>query len=110
MTIGVLFVCTANTCRSPMAEGVFRTLVRRAGLEVGLKIPTLATEKTAAFYVNRMLRSEAPANRQAVFEIVRGNAGLATNLEIVSVVSEALTARQVGALTTAGGSTRSGRS
>ena len=24
MTIGVLFVCTANICRSPMAEGVFR--------------------------------------------------------------------------------------
>ncbi|UYN94328.1 MAG: low molecular weight phosphotyrosine protein phosphatase [Enhydrobacter sp.] len=31
MTIGVLFVCTANICRSPMAKGVFRTLVRRAG-------------------------------------------------------------------------------
>src|SRR5262245_2763453 len=32
MTIGILFVCTANICRSPMAEGVFRTMVRRAGL------------------------------------------------------------------------------
>ena len=32
MAIEVLFVCTANICRSPMAEGVFRTLARRAGL------------------------------------------------------------------------------
>jgi len=29
----VLFVCTGNTCRSPMAEGYFRKLVDDAGLE-----------------------------------------------------------------------------
>ena len=29
---GVLFVCTGNICRSPTAEGVFRTVVARAGL------------------------------------------------------------------------------
>src|SRR4029450_8365956 len=39
MTIGVLFVCTANICRSPMAEGVFRTLAQRARLEAGFTIP-----------------------------------------------------------------------
>jgi protein-tyrosine phosphatase len=33
MTIGVLFVCTGNICRSPMAEGVFRSMVHRAGLD-----------------------------------------------------------------------------
>ena len=38
MTIGVLFVCTGNICRSPMAEGVFRTLVQRAGLEAAFAI------------------------------------------------------------------------
>jgi protein-tyrosine phosphatase len=31
MTIGVLFVCTGNICRSPMAAGVFRSMVQRAG-------------------------------------------------------------------------------
>ena len=31
--VKVLFVCTGNICRSPTAEGVFRHLVRRAGLE-----------------------------------------------------------------------------
>jgi protein-tyrosine phosphatase len=30
--IHVLFVCTGNICRSPMAEGVFRHLVAQAGL------------------------------------------------------------------------------
>lgn len=43
MTIGVLFVCTANTCRSPMAEGVFRTLARRAGLERAFAIASAGT-------------------------------------------------------------------
>ena len=31
--VGVLFVCTGNICRSPTAEGVFRGLVRNAGLD-----------------------------------------------------------------------------
>ena len=30
--VRVLFVCTGNICRSPIAEGVFRTFVARAGL------------------------------------------------------------------------------
>ncbi len=30
--IAVLFVCTGNICRSPMAEGVFQRLVAEAGL------------------------------------------------------------------------------
>jgi protein-tyrosine phosphatase len=43
MTIGVLFVCTANICRSPMAEGAFRTLVRKAGLEAAFTIASAGT-------------------------------------------------------------------
>jgi protein-tyrosine phosphatase len=29
----ILFVCMANICRSPTAEGVMRTMVKRAGLD-----------------------------------------------------------------------------
>lgn len=43
MTIGILFVCTANICRSPMAEGVFRTLARNAGLEPAFSIASAGT-------------------------------------------------------------------
>ena len=31
--IKVLFVCTGNICRSPTADGVFRKMVREAGLD-----------------------------------------------------------------------------
>jgi protein-tyrosine phosphatase len=43
MTIGVLFVCTANICRSPMAEGVFRDLARRADLDSAFTIDSAGT-------------------------------------------------------------------
>lgn len=31
--VNVLFVCTGNTCRSPMAEGLFADLIRRWKIE-----------------------------------------------------------------------------
>ena len=43
MPIGVLFVCSANICRSPMAKGVFRTMARRAGLEQAFTIDSAGT-------------------------------------------------------------------
>lgn len=43
MAIGVLFVCTGNICRSPMAAGVFRTLARRGGLADAFIIDSAGT-------------------------------------------------------------------
>lgn len=40
---GVLFVCLGNICRSPLAEGVFRHLVRDAGLEAHFDIDSAGT-------------------------------------------------------------------
>jgi protein-tyrosine phosphatase len=39
----VLFVCLGNICRSPMAEGTFRDLVRRRGLEGRIETDSAGT-------------------------------------------------------------------
>jgi protein-tyrosine phosphatase len=43
MTIGIVFVCTSNICRSPMAEGVFRSMARRAGLASAFTVDSAGT-------------------------------------------------------------------
>lgn len=43
MPIKVVFVCLGNICRSPMAEGVFRHLVKQAGLEQQIMIDSCGT-------------------------------------------------------------------
>ena len=39
----ILFVCTANICRSPMAEGVFRKMLADAGVKAELEIDSVGT-------------------------------------------------------------------
>ncbi|HCY13815.1 MAG TPA: phosphotyrosine protein phosphatase [Gammaproteobacteria bacterium] len=39
----VLFVCMGNICRSPTAEGVFRDIVKSAGLEELIRIDSAGT-------------------------------------------------------------------
>jgi protein-tyrosine phosphatase len=42
-SVRVCFVCLGNICRSPTAEGVFRHLVREAGLEHAIEIDSAGT-------------------------------------------------------------------
>lgn len=42
--IKVLFVCLGNICRSPMAEFVFKSMVKEAGQESRFEISSAATE------------------------------------------------------------------
>lgn len=39
----ILFVCLGNICRSPLAEGVFRTLLREQGLEGEFQVDSAGT-------------------------------------------------------------------
>jgi len=41
--VRVLFVCMGNICRSPTAQGVFRKLVREAGLEDAVEVDSAGT-------------------------------------------------------------------
>lgn len=41
--VRVLFVCTGNICRSPVSQGVFEGVVRRAGLEGEIETDSAGT-------------------------------------------------------------------
>ena len=41
--ISVIFVCLGNICRSPMAEAIFRDLVKREGLQDRIRIDSAGT-------------------------------------------------------------------
>jgi protein-tyrosine phosphatase len=64
MNTRVLFVCMGNICRSPMAEGVFRHLVRQAGLDGVVKVSSAGTH---AFHVG-----ESPDKRAVTVASKRG--------------------------------------
>ena len=63
MTIGVLFVCTGNICRSPMAEGVFRGMARNAGLDAAFTIDSAGTYAGHAGEKPSLLAIKAAARR-----------------------------------------------
>jgi len=63
MTTGVLFVCTGNTCRSPLAVGVLRSLVRRAALDHAFEIDSAGTDVRQAGQPPSPLALEAAARR-----------------------------------------------
>lgn len=62
-TVGVLFVCMGNICRSPTAEGVFRHVVAEAGLGERILVDSAGTH---AYHVGEPpdRRSQAAAERR----------------------------------------------
>ena len=57
--IRICFVCHANVCRSPVAEGVLQSLVHRAGLESEIAVESAGTHAVPGF--TRDPRSQATA-------------------------------------------------
>lgn len=62
--VRVCFVCLGNICRSPTAEGIFRHLVREAGLEGRIAVESAGT---GGYHVG-----EPPDRRAAVTARERG--------------------------------------
>lgn len=63
MTIGILFVCTGNICRSPMAVGTLRSIVRRAGFDHAFDIDGAGIYDGHAGHPPSLLAVEAAARR-----------------------------------------------
>lgn len=63
--VKVLFVCLGNICRSPTAEGVFRTLLIREGLESVVAVDSAGTH---AYHVGSApdARAQEAARRRGV--------------------------------------------
>jgi protein-tyrosine phosphatase len=60
--IGVLFVCHANMCRSPLAEGVFAHLVAERGLEARFTIDSAGTWASEGIEPHPLSVAEAEAH------------------------------------------------
>lgn len=65
MRMRILFVCTGNTCRSPMAEGLFRRLARESELDVDVRSAGVAAIPGADFADNAVTVLK---EREALFE------------------------------------------
>lgn len=63
--VRVLFVCLGNICRSPTAEGVFRDLVQREGLDGEITIDSAGTH---AYHIGEPpdSRAQAEARRRGI--------------------------------------------
>jgi protein-tyrosine phosphatase len=63
--VAVCFVCLGNICRSPTAEGIFRKLVREAGLDEAI---TIASRGTGDWHTGEPAdaRARAAATRRGV--------------------------------------------
>lgn len=57
--LGVLFVCYANVCRSPLAEGLLRHLAERRGLVDRLRIDSAGTSAMEGVLPHRLSREIA---------------------------------------------------
>ena len=79
--VRVLFVCLGNICRSPTAEGVFRSVVEQAGLLESIEIDSAGTH---AYHVNAPpdRRAQEAASRRGIdLSMLRGRKATDLDLE-----------------------------
>jgi protein-tyrosine phosphatase len=84
--VKVLFVCLGNICRSPTAEGVFRHVVIRAGLEDKIEIDSAGTH---AYHVGDPPdpRAQLAAKRRGIdLSRLRGRKAVRADIETFDYV------------------------
>ena len=73
----ILFVCLGNICRSPMAEFIFKDMVKKEGLEHKIYIESAATGAEAVgndmYYLakEKLLQEEIPFSKRAARQITK---------------------------------------
>ena len=73
----ILFVCLGNICRSPMAEFIFKDMVKKEGLEDKIYIESAATGIEAVgndmYYLakEKLLQEEIPFSKRAARQITK---------------------------------------
>lgn len=70
-TIGVLFICMGNICRSPTAHALFRTKVQAAGLADKIRIDSAGTHAYHIGHPPDVRSMETAASRQIVMDDLR---------------------------------------
>lgn len=84
--VKVLFVCLGNICRSPTAEGVFRSLVEREGLLGHIEIDSAGTH---AYHIGEApdpRAQEAAARRGIDLSQLRGRKATAADIDAFDYV------------------------
>jgi|HigsolmetaAR203D_1030402.scaffolds.fasta_scaffold02457_11 protein-tyrosine phosphatase len=73
----ILFVCTGNTCRSPMAQGLFSVMAREAGIEAEVRsagiaaVDGMSVSRHAADILQKQGFEEELSSRKLTEEDVR---------------------------------------
>ena len=77
----VIFVCTGNTCRSPMAEGLFKAFLNRQGID-GVEVSNMAGQQTGCLH-DYQLQNKDMKNLETADAFIVNGAGMESFLDKV---------------------------
>ena len=81
----ILFVCLGNICRSPMGEGIMRSLVKNENLQDQIKIDSAGT---AAYHIGKLAdpRMRATANKHGIELVSRARQFKAADFDTFDII------------------------
>lgn len=82
----VLFVCSGNTCRSPMAEGIFRAEAAKRGLDI--QVASAGTNAEAVVAPNAVAAAAAHGGDISKHKPQQLTATLAANVDLILTMTQ----------------------